>query len=392
MAKCFIIFGQTNKKLLLPLFLTLSQIIYFLVNKYLLKDQKFNVVEMLILSLGQISIRLIPHIIKISIEKNEKNLKLKKKKKCLHYFLLCLLCYLNIALGFIANCFKFKLPIFLESNLFPNEDFMLTINLEMIVLILISICLLKYKYFKHHIISLVFSLISGIFCYIILNNNKVQNTVVLITRIIQAGVEAIYICYQKYLMEKFYYPYWNMAFVPGIILLVLSVMVIIFGSLPFFKIKYFSIISYFDNGIGESIAKLILILILHIIMSPLTILIIFYFSPNFILIVFLFTCITKNLIEKPNKFYCIPFYLFQIFALFIHLEILELNFCGLNKNTKRNINLRAKEDFLDEDMDSSVDINYIEIENNYGIEFQEKKDNENESEKDTNDAITEKID
>ena len=305
---------------------------------------------------------------------------------------MCLLCYLNIVLGFIANCFKYKLPIFSESNLFPNEDFMLTINLEMIVLILISICLLKYKYFKHHIISLVFSLIFGIICYIILNNNKVQNTDVLITRIIQAGVEAIYICYQKYLMEKFYYPYWNMAFVPGIILLVLSVMLIIFGSLPFFKIKYFSIISYFENGIGESIAKLILILILHIIMSPLTILIIFYFSPNFILIVFLFTCITKNLIEKPYKLYCIPFYFFQIFALFIHLEILELNFCGLNKNTKRNINLRAKEDFLDEDMDSSVDINYIEIENNYGIEFQEKNDNENESEKDTNDAITEKID
>ena len=87
MAKCFIIFGQTNKKLLLPLFLTLAQIIYFLVNKYLLKDQKFNIVEMLILSLGQISIRLIPHIIKISIEKNEKNLKLKKKKSaCIIFY------------------------------------------------------------------------------------------------------------------------------------------------------------------------------------------------------------------------------------------------------------------------------------------------------------------
>ena len=46
----------------------------------------------------------------------------------------------------------------------------------------------------------------------------------------------------------------------------------------------------------------------------------------------------------------------QIFALLIYLEILELNFCGLNKNTKRNIDLRAKEDLLDEGRDSTLDI------------------------------------
>ena len=38
----------------------------------------------------------------------------------------------------------------------------------------------------------------------------------------------------------------------------------------------------------------------------------------------------------------------------IHLEILELNFCGLNKFTKRNVDLRGIEDVLGEGRDSSL--------------------------------------
>ena len=82
----------------------------------------------------------------------------------------------------------------------------------------------------------------------------------------------------------------------------------------------------------------------------------------------------------------------QIFALLIYLEILELNFCGLNKNTKRNIDLRAKEDLLDEGRDSTLDINFIDIDNDYGIEIPEKNENENELDNCNKEVITEKID
>ena len=88
MAKCFIIFGRINKLIILPLLLTITQIVYIVVNKYLLiREQKYSILELLMISLGQMSIRLIPCIIKISNEKNKEKSKLTKKKKLLKLLL-----------------------------------------------------------------------------------------------------------------------------------------------------------------------------------------------------------------------------------------------------------------------------------------------------------------
>ena len=64
----------------------------------------------------------------------------------------------------------------------------------------------------------------------------------------------------------------------------------------------------------------------------------------------------------------------------IYLEVLELNFCGLNKNTKRNIYLREKEDLLNENRSSSVDINGIDVETDYTIKISENSENDIEPE------------
>ena len=395
MAKCFIILGQINKLMLLPLLLTVTQVGYILINKYFLKEQKYSILELLMISLGQISTRFIPCIIKISNEKYKENSKLTKKKKCLHYFILCLLCYINMFLGNFANILKLGQIVFMNNNLFPNDEFVLTISLEMFVLNAITVWVLKYKYFKHHIISLVVSLTFGMVSYMILIDFKFKNYIVLIIRCFQAVVEALYICYQKYMMEKFYYPYWNIALVSGIVIFFPSLCGIIIVNILKINIKSVSITSYFNNGnIGLNIIKLLLVFILHIIMSPLTILIIFYFRSNFILIVFLLTSIIQNIIDNSdnlNKLICIPFHLVQIFALLVYLEIIELNFCGLNKNTKRNIDLRAKEDLLDVGRDSTLDINCIDIDNDYGIEIPDKDENKIESDNNIKEEITEKI-
>jgi len=82
---------------------------------------------------------------------------------------------------------------------------------------------------------------------------------------------------------------------------------------------------------GYIIGKIIIVLFLNIILCPLSILIVFYFSPAFILIIFQLSAIIDNLTQKPKEsLYCIPLYICQFIALLIHLEILELNFCGLN--------------------------------------------------------------
>ena len=65
-------------------------------------------------------------------------------------------------------------------------------------------------------------------------------------------------------------------------------------------------------------------------------------------------CIYNKLLN--NLLFLIPAF-FQIVSLLFYLEILEFNFCNLNKNTKRNIMLREEEMLLR----NNTNISEIEI-------------------------------
>ena len=56
----------------------------------------------------------------------------------------------------------------------------------------------------------------------------------------------------------------------------------------------------------------------------------------------------------------------------IYIEILELSCCGLNKNTRRNILKRIKEEEFDEDINNeNIDINRIELSKGYLVDLNE---------------------
>jgi hypothetical protein len=186
-------------------------------------------------------------------------------------------------------------------------------------------------------------------------------------RVIGCAVDATNYCYQKYLMDKYYYPYWNIAFVPGAVMFIFACIFLIVvlanphkenTSIFFIREFYLS----FTEDTGRTVGRIIIVFVFHVIMGPLTILTIYYFSPNFILIAIQFSRITQHLIQmKVEKLYLIVFYIIQFIALMIHLEIIELNFCGLNEFTKRNIDLRGIDDLLDEDRDSIAGLNKVDI-------------------------------
>ena len=49
----------------------------------------------------------------------------------------------------------------------------------------------------------------------------------------------------------------------------------------------------------------------------------------------------------------------------IYLEIIELNFCGLNKNTKRNIQKRVQEEMLNQERVSKLEDDEVEFAEGY---------------------------
>ena len=118
-------------------------------------------------------------------------------------------------------------------------------------------------------------------------------------------------------------------------------------------------------------------ILFYFLIMLLTLIILEYFSLNhviisillYMIVIGLFQCIINKILNK--LLFLIPAF-FQISLLF-YLEILEFNFCNLNKNTKRNIMLREKEEML---LRNDSIISDIEIDKDLIIKNQEEKEKE----------------
>ena len=276
------------------------------------------------------------------------------------------------------------------------------IGIEMILLTVTSIILLKYKYFIHHIISMVGFILFGNFSDLLLGSYPEIILFGAIPIIIQLGniiLDVIYYYYQKYMMEKLFYPYWNICFTLGIGLFIFSTAYLIYvlvlkeNANPLI-INGQSFYSYFTmDDIGLKIGKIILSYIISIISNILYILNIYYFNPNYVLISFQFSKIADVLINENgnNKYFCIIFFVIQLFFLMIYLEIIELNFCDLNKNTKKNIEFRSVLEASGQSgRDSSVGLGVVDINKDYSVNLPENIKNNDKniellSEKDNED-------
>ena len=392
MSKSFITCGTCNKKLLLPFLLALSEIIYIVFNAAYPVNSENLVLQVLSIALAEMSIKLLPFILKIGDKDalGEKE-QVDRKQKIKHYAILTAIYLLNTGAIAAASLYDYNIHgtkhDYNGSNLFPDIDLIL-MGMEMIFLILVSFKLLKYKYYNHHIYSTIVFVIFGIISELCLGTYFQKEGRFFISKLIRlfgTVVDATYYCFQKYMMEKYYYPYWNIAFVPGVMQFLLSsILFIVVMTNPDKENCKFPFISSFykfftSNDLGLSIGKIVVVFVIHFIMCPLTILNLYYFSPNIILIIFQFSRITKNIVSNikysPGKLYCIVFYVIQFFALMVHLEIIELNFLGLNKYTKRNIDLRGNEDISLERKDSMLEQGAIDINKDYKIDTLENNDN-----------------
>ena len=59
-----------------------------------------------------------------------------------------------------------------------------------------------------------------------------------------------------------------------------------------------------------------------------------------------------------------------------YLEIIELNFCKLNKNTRRNIQIRGEDDFLGRTESGSRSQSIVELTSGYYLCEEPKGDND----------------
>ena len=241
-------------------------------------------------------------------------------------------------------------------------------SIEFIFLFIISLIIFKVRYYKHQYISILLIIILEIIRYIVKrtdNNNNddedeknINPWVEFLLQISRALIDAIFAGYSKSLMEvKFFSPY-KTTYIFGLICLIVIIITYIIltfisvestSSFCFIKYKekcyidnFFSIFSDF------TFLQFLGILLYSIFMGNYQFAVIFIIKDYTICHLFLFYQISSlyaNIKESiKNKlvlFFIIIFYILEFFITFIFLELIQLNFWGLDQNIKINIEKRA---------------------------------------------------
>ena len=192
----------------------------------------------------------------------------------------------------------------------------------------------------------------------------------------------------KYVFNTFFISPYNLCLLLGILYISIDSSFLFIYSL----IKYHDL-SYFNDCIDfskvDNITKIIIYLILFILFKStyeiFSFIVIFYFSPILYFVTDIIYCLVdwiikmiQNGISIPDDILYLIGYIIILLSSLIYNEIIILNFCGLNKNTKILVEKRQSQesielslfqndivsDLKDNDEKVSVNSDYYLAENN----------------------------
>ena len=387
-------FGFYNKKLFLPFGVAFLQIILNIMNIVVKEKTKNQILEMLGVSLSEMAIALIPLFNIYSFKPSTHDLQRSKKTIIKDFLILMIIFTLYVGLTIYKSNLSSRYYLEKKSLSNPHNSGLSSFeSLELIFITISCVLLLKYKYFIHHIISIFIFIFISFFIDYILNNFPDlydRGPLFIILSIILVMIDAFDYAYQKRIMDVLFYPYWSVPLTLGIINFIIfgfiMIIILIKGKENSFKEENFMFIAFYkyfeEVDIGIIIIKHILNFVLNFFLNLLRTLMILYFTPDFILISFTFSRIIDIIIET-EQYICIVLFILQLITLMFYLEIFEFNFCGLNKNTRRNIQERErKEMLLQEESDNSSrksTLSIIEVSPDYIIHIDDNSINHGEN-------------
>jgi len=240
-----------------------------------------------------------------------------------------------------------------DDELYINE------GIEIILLTLVTHFLLKYKYYIHHFISIAILVILYLSIDLLLGNFNKSNFLNFGENILYILTDLLIFSYIKYLIEFQYFYFMDIIFIMGVFeflfYFVCFIIVIIINSVNGSNIIFLNFYNFYnDNGALKMIYRF---LFEFIFIAPLIgineVIIVKELTPNhntiaYQLSVIFLSIIYSEGINSINRWLIIIIFIFQIIFLLFFLEILEYNFCSLNRNTKKSIMKREKNQSFDE--------------------------------------------
>ena len=242
-------------------------------------------------------------------------------------------------------------------NLFPfnvkKNDFERRLY-YLILLPIFSKIILKNELFSHQILSLSISIIGIILLFIptvliIKKDDIIFNILIFLYTSAYSFVDVMV----KYLTHKYYLsPYFCLLYIGFFSLIIFLIGFIIYYSIT----NFHDFIENFKNESLISVIYIISTIISSLILKVLSFLVIYYFSPTLLMVTDIIHPIIKWIIslsqnekDKHNKTLEIILnsigYFLVLFSSLIYNEIIILNFYGLNKNTKKYLEEKQREEF-----------------------------------------------
>ena len=288
-----------------------------------------------------------------------------------------------------------------SKRLFKNNNLFIFIFITFII----SKSLFKYSYYKHQHISIVIIILLSIIKFLIkLNPIISQNQdvpfinilIIFSMHIIELTCLSLYMIYLKILIENFYFSIYKVTYIIGIINGILSLITyVLISHITIEKNDFFGTVEYkgkyyIDNiyyfGKNFNFFQIISFFIYHILCSfkyvSINIIIekypLLYIFLPFQLIIFVTNFVEFFKYSNQHNFasYLLIFiFIFEFFFICIYLEIIELNFCGLSENIKRNIEKRALRDSNQQPFNTLNNI--FEINNQYIVNCNDAEEEKN---------------
>ena len=275
-------------------------------------------------------------------------------------------------------------------------------------IILLNLIVFKIRYYKHQYISILLIIILEIIRYIIksTDNNSsndkknkkkdINPWLEFFLQIVRASIDAIFIGYSKLLMEvKFFSPY-KVTYIFGLINLIL--ILICYLILSFISVKgtnSYCFINYKEKCYIENLFSIFCdftflqflgLFLLSILQGM------YQFVYNFIIkdytmchffLYYQFYSLYSNIRRKSSNnlifSFVVIFCILEFFITFVFLELIQLNFCGLNKDIKLNIEKRALLETYETDSQKENRNSVVYNDNDYIKKYGELKEQKEEN-------------
>ena len=227
-------------------------------------------------------------------------------------------------------------------------------NIQIIFIFFITKFFFKYEYIGQCIISLILFTIFSIIIDVINYNNffyALGGFGIFMLIFICLILESVLIIYQKFIMEKLFFSPFLANFLFGIIDLLVS---IILGMITYFKDGWFcntekktcylaNFTDYFEDFGRADIISFFASIAFKMVIYILNMFTIYYLTPNHMLLIYIVGKFIENAISAEENIAAnYILFAFLLISFILYIEIFELDFCGINHNTKQSIESRAR--------------------------------------------------